>query len=127
MIGFAGLKDKQAITRQWITLSKRDVHKYCGGINNLLAFMRKQVKVLKATYGKKPLKLGNNKGNRFEIILRAVKANEIEKRKSMIENILSDISKKGVPNYFGEQRFGHRGRNWQTGEKLVLGEIKSLR
>ena len=47
--------------------------------------------------------------------------------KDKVDSLLQTINTNGLPNYFGEQRFGHRGRNWQTGEKLVLGEIKSLK
>lgn len=127
MIGIAGLKDKQGVTRQRISISKRDVHKQCWGINNFLGFLRKIGKVLKATYGKKLLKLGVNKGNRFEVVLRPVRPKGIELLQSKIESFFREIEEFGLPNYFGEQRFGHRGRNWQTGEKLVLGEIRSLK
>jgi len=36
MLGIAGLKDKHAITQQWLSVARRDVTKYCGGINGLL-------------------------------------------------------------------------------------------
>jgi tRNA pseudouridine13 synthase len=69
MIGIAGLKDKNAITRQWISISKRDVAKYVGGVNDLLDWMRQKWKVIKATYGEKMLKLGNNAWNHFDLTL----------------------------------------------------------
>lgn len=84
-------------------------------------------KVVKATYGHKLLKLGVNKGNRFEVMLRTAKIKDIDALKAKVDNILNEVNNLGLPNYFGEQRFGHRGRNWQTGEKLVLGEIRSLK
>lgn len=40
---------------------------------------------------------------------------------------MKQVEEYGLPNYFGEQRFGHRGNNRKTGEKLILGEIKSLK
>jgi len=73
------------------------------------------------------LKLGANKGNRFEIILRTVKPKEQAALSPKVDALLKEIQAQGLPNYFGEQRFGHRGRNRQTGEKLVLGEIRSLK
>lgn len=89
--------------------------------------MRKLGKVIKATYGNKLLKLGVNKGNKFEIILRPERPKQSSELKDKVEIILNEVKAQGLPNYFGEQRFGHRGRNWQTGEKLVLGEIRSLK
>ena len=100
MIGIAGLKDKQGVTSQWISLPKRDVQKLCGGINNLLAYLRKICKVITATYGSKLLKLGDNAGNKFEIILRPTRG-EIRKQKELIESVMQQIDKEGVPNYFG--------------------------
>lgn len=127
MLGIAGLKDKHGVTRQWISISKRDVHKHCGGINKLLDFLRKVGRVVKATYGTKLLKLGVNKGNRFEITLRTTKPKQLAELMPKVETLLQEIQEKWVPNYFGPQRFGHRGKNWQTGEKLVIGEIRSLK
>lgn len=83
--------------------------------------------MVSATYGEKMLKLGVNKGNGFHVILRSAKKKDYEKIQDAVEKILTDIKTYGVPNYFGPQRFGHRGNNWQTGEKLVKGEIRSLK
>ena len=127
MIGIAGLKDKQGVTRQWISISKRDVHKNAWGINKLLDFLRKLWRVVKATYDTKLLKLGVNKWNRFEITLRLPRTKEYQTIVSKVDAILKEIQENWVPNYFGEQRFWNRGRNWQTGEKLILWEIRSLK
>lgn len=126
MIGIAGLKDKQGVTSQWLSFPRRDVQKLCGGANNLLAFLRKNGKVITATYGEKMLKLGINKGNKFTITLRLNNKKNYGRVAPHIDGILTEM-KEGIPNYFGQQRFGHRGRNRETGRMLVQGEIRSLK
>lgn len=165
-IGIAGLKDKNAITRQRISISKRDVFKNCGGINNLLAWLRKKGKVISATYGDHMLKVGENMGNHFDLVLvpnadnvdtkwhknskrwnKAQKSNLVVKSetsaekifsgwdrndqttiqfKEKIANILEQIAIKGLPNYFGEQRFWRFGGNWQVGFDLLSGAIRNI-
>ncbi|MEI7477023.1 MAG: tRNA pseudouridine(13) synthase TruD [bacterium] len=105
MIGIAGLKDKHAITRQWISISRRDVVKYCGGINTLLDWLRRKGKIIKATYHTHLLKLGDNAGNHFDITLIPEKGITPE-QKQTVDYCLKEIAAKGIPNYFGEQRFG---------------------
>ena len=107
MIGIAGLKDKQGVTSQWLSFPKRDVQKLCGGINNLLMFLRKIGKVLNATYGERLLKLGMNKGNKFTIMLRLNSKKDYGRIAPVIDGIINEM-KEGIPNYFGQQRFGHR-------------------
>lgn len=80
-----------------------------------------------ATYGDKMLKLGVNKGNTFTMILRQGNSKKQEQLESKVDAILKNMQQYGLPNYFGTQRFGNMGRNWQTGEKLVKGEIRSLK
>ena len=126
MVGIAGLKDKHAITRQRISISKRDVAKNCGGINTLLAWMRKKGRVVTATYGDHMLKLGENAGNQFTIKLIPQKP-ITEKVKQAIEQILTELAKRGVPNYFGEQRFGHGGTNRKIGHELLAGTIRNIK
>lgn len=126
MVGIAGLKDKHAITRQRISISKRDVAKNCGGINTLLAWMRKKGRVVTATYGDHMLKLGENAGNQFTIKLVPQKP-ITDKVKQAIEQILTELAKRGVPNYFGEQRFGHGGTNRKIGHELLAGTIRNIK
>jgi tRNA pseudouridine13 synthase len=125
MIGIAWLKDKHAITRQWITISRRDMIKTFGGINTVLGWLRKKWKVIDATYGETMLKLGNNAGNHFDIVLRGTKSfTEDEKKKITV--IFMDLGKKGAPNYFGEQRFGFGGTNWKIGFQLLSWQIRKI-
>ncbi len=125
MIWIAWLKDKHAVTRQWISILKRDVAKYVGGINDLLAWMRKKGKIVKATYGDKMLKLWNNAWNHFAILLVAKKT-LTQEQKDKIQNYLVTIDKKWLPNYFGDQRFGHGWNNWKIWYELLAGKIRNI-
>lgn len=94
MVGIAGLKDKHAITRQWLSISKRDVARNCGGINTLLAWLRKKGKVVTATYGDHMLKLGENAGNHFTIKLVPDSAYILpDTTRTHVASILTDIAK----------------------------------
>ena len=125
MIGIAWLKDKNAITRQWISISKRDVAKYVGWVNDLLDWMRKKGKVVKATYAENMLKLGNNAGNHFDLTLVGTAILAPEKKKE-IETFLDSIEKKWIPNFFGDQRFGYWWTNWKIGAELLAWTIRKI-
>lgn len=126
MIGIAGLKDKHAITRQWISISKKDVARHIGGINDLLAWFRKKWKVINATYSDRMLKLGDNEGNQFDINLIPTIPVSAE-QKQLIEDVLGSVEEKGIPNYFGEQRFGYGGNNWKIWYDLLAGKIRNIK
>ncbi len=87
-IGFCGLKDKRAVTTQYISI-KNGPEKDLNGPNFKLTYLGK---------GDAPLKLGDAKGNLFTVTLRNVRYEKILK----CLNILKEI---GFANYFGEQRF----------------------
>jgi tRNA pseudouridine13 synthase len=110
-IGFAGLKDANAITRQWISIEHIDPEK----LNQIDI---PNIKILQlARHGNK-LKLGHLSGNRFAVRIRniAVPFDEAVKK---TQQILAILVKKGVPNYFGPQRFGNRGNNFLLGKALL--------
>ena len=91
--GIAGLKDKHAITRQYITIPS----KY-----NLSTAHEKDFGIDFLGYTDKGLKLGNLEGNKFEITARDIKKGELEG----IMQKAKSITQIGVPNYFDSQRFG---------------------
>lgn len=126
MIGIAGLKDKNAITRQWISISKRDVAKYVGWVNDLLSWMRQKWKIIKATYAETMLKLGNNAGNHFDLTLVGTAILAPEKKKE-IETFLDSIEKKWIPNFFGDQRFGYWGTNWKIWHELLAWTLRNIK
>ncbi|BCD62538.1 tRNA pseudouridine13 synthase [Nitratiruptor sp. YY08-26] len=95
-IGYAGLKDKNATTIQYISLDERHY-------KALKKFRHAKISILSIQKSNKPLKMGDLLGNRFAINIYNVK--EFDK----LQAILQKIIKVGVPNYFGYQRFGRDG------------------
>jgi len=110
-IGYAGLKDKNATTIQYLSFNAKLT-------NNLKKFKHKQIKILEFYKSHKSIKMGDLKGNKFGINLYDVdniKAGKIQK-------IASKIIKNGLVNYFGYQRFG-RGDSITQAKEMLAGEI----
>lgn len=108
-IGVAGLKDKHAITRQWISVPK----KYAKVVDRLAAL--EGIEVLAQDYHKNKLAIGHLLGNHFRIHVRQTGQNALEKAQVIVDK----LKKCGVPNYFGAQRFGRFGTNAIDGYKLL--------
>ncbi|HTV83987.1 MAG TPA: tRNA pseudouridine(13) synthase TruD [Dyella sp.] len=110
-VGYAGLKDRHAVTRQAFTVQiagKPDP--------DWTAFPHNEVKVLASTRHKRKLKRGALRGNRFVLVLREVRGD-----RGRAEQVLQSISERGVPNYFGEQRFGREGGNVAQARAMFAG------
>ncbi|SMP89402.1 tRNA pseudouridine13 synthase [Epsilonproteobacteria bacterium SCGC AD-311-C15] len=112
-IGYAGLKDKNAMTKQYISIHK----KHEEAMEN---FVYEGVKVVSKTYHNNKIKIGHLRGNRFYINLKKVNPTSAQK----IDEALKSISEFGMPNFFGYQRFGNDGDNHIDGEKIAKGEKK---
>jgi len=100
-VGYAGLKDRHAVTRQAFTVQlpgKADP--------DWSAFPHAEVSIRSLGRHSRKLKRGALRGNRFVLVLR-----EIEGDRAGAEARLAAIAARGVPNYFGEQRFGLGGGN----------------
>lgn len=111
-VGFAGLKDRHAVTRQAFTVQlagKPDP--------DWSAFPHAEVKVLAATRHSRKLKRGALRGNRFVLVLR-----EVTGEHERAEAVLAAIAARGVPNYFGEQRFGREGGNLAQARAMFAGK-----
>jgi tRNA pseudouridine13 synthase len=100
-VGFAGMKDRHAVTRQWFSLPWK-----AGVAAEFADPGIEGVRVLQVTLHEKKLRRGILRGNRFRILLRELQGDldELEHRLKQVEEI-------GVPNYFGPQRFGFGGAN----------------
>jgi tRNA pseudouridine13 synthase len=110
-IGYAGLKDRHAVTRQAFTVQlagKPDP--------DWSAFPHDDVKVLASTRHKRKLKRGALRGNRFVLVLRDVRGD-----RERAEEVLQAMTSRGVPNYFGEQRFGREGGNVAQARAMFAG------
>ncbi len=112
-IGYAGLKDKHALTIQYLSLPA--VHETA-----LERFTHPQIKILSTDRHTNKLRIGHLKGNRFS--LRFKKVLGIQQAK--LDSVLDWIGANGVPNYFGYQRFGRDGENWREGQAIVEGRRK---
>lgn len=99
-IGYSGLKDKMAITRQWLSLYLP------GQINKISPPDPDSYTVLKQSWHNRKLRPGTHRANRFEVLLRNVDGFD-EAVGQQIESIKSS----GMANYFGQQRFGAQQDN----------------
>jgi tRNA pseudouridine13 synthase len=107
-IGYAGMKDARAVTRQLISID---------GIapEQAQTLDVDGVRVLSAARHRNKLKLGHLAGNRFMLRVRDVEPEAM----SVAEAVLSELKRRGVPNYFGEQRFGVRENTHLLGSALL--------
>lgn len=110
-IGYAGLKDRDAVAEQSFTVPLRSAV----GLN--WSDVRGEgFEVLEAARHKRKLKRGALRGNAFVIVLR-----EFTGTPAALEERLSAIAARGVPNYFGPQRFGRDGNNLQVASRWFEG------
>jgi len=100
-VGYAGLKDRHAVTRQ-----RFSVHLPRKVAPELAGLAADDLKVIDATWHSRKLPRGALAGNRFVLVLR-----DVEGERDAIEARLGDIASHGLPNWFGEQRFGRDGGN----------------
>jgi len=112
-MGYAGLKDKHAMTMQYISVLA--VHE-----EKVKTFQHEKIKILSTVRHNNKIRVGHLKGNRFKIRLKKV----LGIQKDKLDSVLKWIKENGVPNYFGNQRFGTDGNNWEDGKKLIEGTLK---
>lgn len=108
-IGTAGMKDRRAVTRQWVSVPVR-----CEA--QLPQLEGNGIVVLKVSKHGNKLRPGHLRGNRFEIRLRQVKDT------SSLQPILETIQSQGLPNYYGSQRFGRENETLHMGWRLLHGD-----
>jgi len=113
-VGYAGLKDRYAITRQWFS-----VYLPKGETPDLTQLQHPEFKVLSQSRHMKKLRPGDLLGNRFRIVIR-----DVTGERDAIEANLEAVASQGVPNYFGAQRFGHGGGNVEQGRAMLAREIR---
>ncbi|RZL35445.1 MAG: tRNA pseudouridine(13) synthase TruD, partial [Rubrivivax sp.] len=113
-VGYAGLKDRYAVTRQWFS-----IYFPKGETPDLTQLQHPEFKVLGQTRHVKKLRPGDLQGNRFRIVLR-----DLTGERGAIEANLQAVATQGVPNYFGAQRFGFDGGNVEQGRAMLAREIR---
>ena len=108
-IGYAGLKDKNATTIQYISIPKQHERELRKNITT------EKIEILDTFYSKFPIKVGQLKGNRFSIVLHDV----TPEAKARIEKVAKEMVEKGIPNYYGYQRFGEDAKSYQQGKEIA--------
>ncbi len=115
-VGYAGLKDKQAITRQHFTVrltqGRREPAAAIARVNE-----HPRIDVLWAEPHRNKLHRGHLAGNRFVIRVREVEPTAVIAAKRVLDRLLQ----RGTPNYVGEQRFGYRANNDAIARHLLRG------
>jgi tRNA pseudouridine13 synthase len=122
-IGYCGMKDRNAVTRQWFSvgLAGRAEPDW------LSLEVPGDVQVLESGRHRRKLRRGVHRANRFVLRLR-----EVTGDKTALEARLEQVRVAGVPNYFGEQRFGRNGstldqaRRWMRGRRRITHEKRGL-
>jgi tRNA pseudouridine13 synthase len=109
VVGTAGLKDRHAITRQWVSVPK-ECEPNIGKLDS------ETMSVLKSGRHTNKLKPGHLRGNRFKILIR--EAN----RDVSTDPILERIRTQGLPNFYGPQRFGRDGSTVDLGWQCLAGK-----
>lgn len=120
-VGYAGLKDRYAVTRQWFSIYLPN-GKGKGETPDLTGLQHPEFKVLSQSRHVKKLRPGDLRGNRFRIVLRDVSGDPDTIQ--AIETNLQAVASHGVPNYFGAQRFGFEGGNVEQGRAMLAREIR---
>ena len=100
-ISYAGLKDRQALTRQWFSL-----HLPGKADPDLSRAQDDSLRILKQVRHSRKLQRGAHSANGFTLRLTALAADH-----PALDARLAQLKQQGVPNYFGSQRFGHAGGN----------------
>lgn len=108
-IGYAGMKDRHAVTTQWFSVPLVNVSEPEWP-------QHPDIEVLQTAWHGRKLRRGALAGNRFVIILRGVQC-----ARTALEARVAQVREKGVPNYFGEQRFGRGGQNVERAQAMFAG------
>lgn len=112
-VSYAGLKDRHAVTQQWfsIRLAGKDEPDW-------QTLASDNLKILECARHQRKLRRGALRGNRFIIRVRELAGDSMQ-----LESQLRDIQQNGIPNYFGEQRFGHNEGNLIYAKSLFDGDL----
>ncbi|TVP88299.1 MAG: tRNA pseudouridine(13) synthase TruD [Pseudomonadaceae bacterium] len=100
-VGYAGLKDRLAVTRQWFSL-----HLPGREDPDLSALWQADLCLIEQQRHQRKLQRGAHQANRF-----AIRLTDLHADQAQLDSRLRQLARSGVPNYFGPQRFGHGGQN----------------
>lgn len=121
-VGYAGMKDARAVARQWMSVEHVDP-------DRALGLELPRIRVLQAVRHPRKLRRGWHRGNRFVIRIRRsdsgpppVAGGDPDVAVTLVGQVLDVLASRGVPNYYGPQRFGTRGDTWRVGRALAREE-----
>jgi tRNA pseudouridine13 synthase len=109
-VSYAGQKDRNAVTTQWFSVRIPGLTE-----PDWQQFNSDQYQVLDAARHGRKLRRGSLKANSFSVVIRNLKGEQ-----QLLEERLCKIKENGVPNYFGEQRFGHNGDNLVLADMMLV-------
>ncbi len=114
-VGYAGMKDRHAVTTQWfsVQLPGRDAPPWAERLPS-------GIEVLESMRHARKLQSGALAGNRFDITLRDCTGD-----RALFMARVDALRARGVPNYFGEQRFGHHGANVERARAMFAGKLRT--
>jgi tRNA pseudouridine13 synthase len=107
-VSYAGMKDRHAVTTQWYSLRLAGRPEPCWS-----TIQSDLIQILALHRHRRKLRRGCLKGNRFQIRIRGLQVG-----RQCLEERLERLRKQGMPNYFGNQRFGHKYQNLEQAERL---------
>ena len=113
--GYAGMKDARAVTRQWISIE------HCPP-EALQQLQIPRLQIREVTRHRNKIKLGHLRGNRFTIRVRKTATDRLRE----LQEALEQLVQRGVPNYFGPQRFGMRGDNADVGYAVLKDDYQRV-
>jgi tRNA pseudouridine13 synthase len=111
-IGIAGMKDRRAVTRQWLSLPPPVTPEAA------LAIALPELRVLEAHRHPHKLRTGHVRANRFVLVVRGAHPDAAARARAILDELGRSP---GAPNWYGEQRFGRAGDNAARGMALVTG------
>jgi tRNA pseudouridine13 synthase len=115
-VGYAGLKDRRAQTTQWFSL-----HIGAREGPSWASFEADGVEILRVSRHRRKLRRGALRGNRFSIRIR-----EARMRDDLVARRIEEIRRRGVPSYYGPQRFGRDAGNLVAAEALFSGRVRRV-
>lgn len=112
-IGYAGLKDQHAVTRQWISVPIRCEER-------LEKVENGAVRVVDTARHTNKIRTGHLRGNRFNILLRGTPENRVD----AVRKVTDWVAANGMVNIFGNQRFGRDLESARVGRDVVAGAMR---
>lgn len=112
-IGVAGMKDRHAVTRQWISLPSPVTP------DAARALMLEDIAIVDVARHNHKLRTGHVRANRFILRVRGVQPGATERARAILAHL---ATAPGAPNWYGEQRFGRDGDNAERGLAIIRGD-----